>query len=100
MLNLIPTAWRDDRFNEDLEKANTKKKVDLRPEFCGLRCSEEFCKKHGITAYVEEDALDYFKVLNAIMDLLNRRGLLGEVNRTEKMKGRKFNGNDGKNGHQ
>jgi len=85
LLNMIPSSWEDEAFKKEIEKAKIKNKIDVRPEWCGLKATEEFCSKHNISTIKEEDSLDYWKVLKACMNLLDRRGMLSQVNPIEEI---------------
>jgi hypothetical protein len=75
-VNMIPTSWRDEEFLQDLKFAEILIVQDNRPEFCGTLATEEFCLKNNIPLTRETKSFDYFKVFNAVINLLNRRGML------------------------
>lgn len=82
-IHLIPESWKDDKFQEEQDGAIIERKRDLRPSFCGLTASEQFCKTHGITAFEDEKVFDYYKLFQACVNLLSRRGLLSRKHRVE-----------------
>lgn len=90
-VNLLPDSWKDEQFNEDLEKAKTKRKVDKRPQVTAtIRMAEETCNELGIPAFVEEEAIDYYSLFQACINLLDRKKLLSRVRRVEKLEGIDF----------
>lgn len=89
-VHMIPSSWKDEQFRKDMKEAEITVKVDIRPESCGIKASEEFCKLHGIEQYKEELSRDYYKVFQACIDLLNRRGMMGKINRVEELEGIDF----------
>jgi len=88
LLNMIPTPWEDQEFREEIEKAKIQNDVDVRPEWCGLKATKDFCEKHGIGTIKKVDSLDHWKVLKACMNLLFRKGMLSRKTFTEKMTGK------------
>lgn len=93
-VSLIPSEWKDDTFNDALDKSLIEKKVDVRPRFCGQAASLEVCKELGVPAFKIEIKVDYYDRFAACIDLLNRRGLISEKTKTEKVEGVRH-GNDG-----
>lgn len=87
LLALIPDTWKDKEFEDELEKAKVTIKIDVRPMWCGVRGSLEYCKKAGIEPYKYKTSFDSFKVFHACINLLQRRGLMSEVTRIEKTEG-------------
>lgn len=91
--NLLPTRWEDEQFKKDIGEAVTKIKLDVRPKFAGVRMDRELCEKKGIEVEQEVDVLDYFKVLKACIDLLDRLGMLSKREYTEAPTGMPFGEN-------
>ncbi|MCJ7761054.1 hypothetical protein MUP59_07955 [Candidatus Bathyarchaeota archaeon] len=75
-VNHIPTLWRDPEFTQDLQKAQQLIYEDLRPMFCGVPADREYCEEMGIPTERLVRTFDYFKVFNAVVNLLNRRHML------------------------
>jgi len=92
--HMIPASWKDDQFNKDIEDAEITRKIDVRPEFCGVKPSLECCKENGLTAFKDEVILDYYAMFQACIDLLDRRGLTARRTFTEKFTGKVFKGNN------
>lgn len=76
LYNLIPSSWHDESFKKAIEECYFTDKIDLRMEFCGVKPSVEYCKENGITAFKEEKRIEYFNMLNACVNLLERLGVL------------------------
>ena len=87
LVNMIPDSWKDETFKKDMEKARVKRKVDVRPDWCGLRASKEFCEKHGIQSEIEEEVDDWYKAFQACINLLDRRGMLTKNQVIEQLEG-------------
>lgn len=89
-VHLIPEAWKDTKFEDEMKAAQTKTKIDIRPSFCGITASEKFCETHGIKAFREEETFDYYKMFQACINLLNRKKLLSRILRIEQLEGIDF----------
>lgn len=90
-VSIIPSEWKDDKFKEDLDKSFVEKKIDVRPRVAGnIRMSKEACKEIDIPAFKTEKTVDYYLRFQACVDLLNRRGLISEKTKTEKVEGVKY----------
>jgi len=87
---MIPSEWKDPKFNDDLAKSLVETKVDVRPRFCGQPATIEVCKELGIPAFKIETRVDYYFRFQACIDLLNRRGLISQVSRVEKVEGEEY----------
>jgi hypothetical protein len=88
LLGLLPKSWEDEQFKKDLEEATIKNKIDVRPNFCGIRPSIEYCEEYGIPTFKEEIIFDYKKLYRACINLMDRRGLTARREFTEKMTGK------------
>ena len=89
LVNMIPAAWKDKNFEEDLMHASIGIPVNATPAFCEIPASEEYCRKHGIETVTVIKSFDYFKVFNAVINLLNRRHMLLKLQYKEIFTGRK-----------
>jgi len=76
LYNLIPSTWHDEPFKKAIEKCYFTEKVDVRPESCGVPANMEYCEENGIPIFKEEKRIEYFKMLNACVNLLERLGVL------------------------
>lgn len=84
LADLIPVAWEDDQFKDDLKKAIVIERRDVRPIVAGnVRAGEEICKKLGLPIFEETETFDSHKKLHAVVNLLNRRGLYSREEKTE-----------------
>jgi hypothetical protein len=90
LLALIPDNWRDEEFEDELEEAKVTIKIDVRPMWCGVRGSLEYCKEAGIEPYEYKTSFGSFKVFHACINLLQRRGLMSQFTRIEKTEGVEF----------
>jgi len=91
-VHMIPESWKDEQFNEDMDKATIKRKIDIRPKFCGLSATLETCKKLKIEPFMKVTTFDYYDLFQACINLLDRRGLTSRRTFTEKMLGKPFKG--------
>ena len=85
LFNLIPTIWHDEDFRKDVKNAKTTIKVDVRKEWCG--------KKVGEPKFEDEEKIEPYLLVNACVNLLERRELLGKKKATEKVEGVYFEPN-------
>ncbi len=82
--NLVPKSWVDAEYQRELLSVSSKESVDERPEFCGRKFGPLPENVREITVY------DYFGLLNAIVNLLDRRGFITKVRLREIMDGSHF----------
>jgi hypothetical protein len=79
----IPSSWqeRDGKFQDDLGEAIEQVEIVTPIMNCGIPINDD------VVAGTKEikDEIDFRKVFRACMDLLDRRGLLLEADRTEIM---------------
>lgn len=85
LVNMIPSSWKDETFKKDIEAARIKRKVDVRPDWCGLKASKAFCEEHKIQHEKEEEVDDWYRAFQACMNLLARLGMLSKVTRVEEL---------------
>lgn len=90
LVHLMPSRWRDDKFKEDLQKAKAKVQQDIRPVFAGVRMNKDLCRERKIPMTKEGEVIDYFKMLLACIDLLDRLGMLSRRVFTEAPTGMPF----------
>jgi hypothetical protein len=88
---LIPMSIRliDKKYEEELKAATKDKKLDKRPHFGGVPLSEEACKLQGIVPYEMVKVVPPVVKFNAIINLLNRLGVVTKKEYTEKFTGRR-----------
>jgi hypothetical protein len=75
-VNHIPSLWRDKDFEKDLQAAETLIYEDLRPIFCEVPADRKYCEANGIPTERLVKTFNYFKVFNAVINLLNRKHML------------------------
>jgi len=75
---MIPKPWveNDEEWKKDMESAKKKIKVDIRPSFAGVKMNKDLCKAKGIKMSKEVEVVDYFKMLHAVFNKLNRLGMI------------------------
>jgi len=73
-----------------MKKAQIKNEIDVRPSFCGVQPSVEYCNQNGITPFKEEKTFDYYKMFQACINLLDRKKMLSKVVRIEELEGIDF----------
>ena len=73
---MIPDAQRDPEFFEELSNAKYEVMVDVRPVFCEVVASLEYCERKGIQAFKNEIRWGNFAMHHAVFNLLCRRGML------------------------
>ena len=62
---------------------------DLRPVFCDVVADREYCEQNGIPTHRMIKTFDYFKVFNAVINLLNRKHMLTKPQYKEIMTGKR-----------
>ena len=81
-VHLIPETWKDTKWEEEIEKAKTSKEVDARPEWCG--------RKIGTPKIEQQESFDHYKMFQACINLLERKGLVAKVIMTDKITGQRY----------
>jgi len=84
----IPETWRDKQFVDDVNSAVETKMVDVRPKYGETRLNKELCEKYGFKIEEEKAQRDYFKILNAIINLLDRLNMLVRKEKIERSTGK------------
>ncbi|MEM3549937.1 MAG: hypothetical protein QXQ94_07035 [Candidatus Bathyarchaeia archaeon] len=79
LFNMIPKTWYDEKFIKDVKKATFKVKVDVRKEWCGV--------KVGQPKYEKVEEINPYRLVNACVNLLERRELISKKERIEKVEG-------------
>lgn len=82
MKNLFPTSWHDSDWTKEIKECYDKVLIDIRPMFCGIRV--------GPLQVKEDKKLNFGRLLNACVNLLDRRDLLAKKLFTEWRTGRSF----------
>jgi len=84
----IPRSWKDKQFEDDIKGIITERKVPNVIKFCGYHMSKEFMKKHKIPLTKKIRNINYFKMKNAIINLLDRLNMLVRKDKIEMSTGR------------
>jgi len=85
-VHLIPEAWKDEKFKEALDEAKVKQKIDKRPLVAGnIRMSEATCLQLGFQPFEEKEVVDYYKMFQACINLLDRKKMLSRIARIEEL---------------
>ena len=83
LVAMIPDELRDEQFIKELNAARKEILMDVRPVFCTVKASVEYCERKGIPAFIKEHRIEYFKMYHAVFDLLMRKGMLMRTETTE-----------------
>lgn len=94
LIRLIPNSWKDKEFHKARQSAEITKYIDVRPTFCEKPATLEWCKENGIQPYKKQITYNYYILLSAAIDLLDRRHLLTRREYVEKFTGRRAEGSD------
>lgn len=87
LAGMIPSRWEDEQYQKDRDASTEEYEVDNRPTFAGVPSSNQFCEDRGIPLTRTETRKNYFKLLHAVIDLLERRGMLSRRQFTEQPTG-------------
>lgn len=90
LLHLIPNYLRDEAFEKELEEAKITETVDLRPSFGGVSLDDKVCEELGLPVSEKKEKDDPYKILLAIMNLLQRRKMLLRTQWIEEITGLPF----------
>lgn len=88
LLTDLPDTWKDEQFEEELTKVLRKKTIDTRPMNAGVKMSKAACERMGIATTRTIKQVNYFRLKNAIIDLLDRRAMLIRKEKIEFSTGR------------
>lgn len=84
----IPRSWKDEEFLTDIKGLITEKKVPNVIKFCRVVMSKEFMKRHKIPLTKKKREVDYFRLKNAIINLLDRLNMLVRKDKIEMSTGK------------
>lgn len=87
LVAMIPDELRDPEFYEELKKASQAAYLDIRPVFCGVKASVDYCKRKGIPTVLKSVQLNYFDMYHAVFNLLMRKHMLLKIQPKEIMTG-------------
>jgi len=85
LVNMIPKPWieQDEEWKKDVEEAKKVVTVDIRPSFAMVKMNKDLCKAKGIEITKDVEVIDYFKLLHAVFNKLNRLGMISRREWTE-----------------
>ncbi|MBA7490184.1 hypothetical protein ES702_00719 [subsurface metagenome] len=84
----IPRSWKDETFQKDVEKIITEKEIPNIIKWCGITMSKEYMEKNDIPLIKKVKTVNYFKLKNAIINLLDRLNMLVRKDKIEYSTGR------------
>jgi hypothetical protein len=76
LLTGIPDSWKDREFEIEMKSVIKHRRIDVRPSFAGYKLSIKHCIENKIPHIMLKPQIDYFKLKNAIINLLDRLDLL------------------------
>jgi len=91
ILNLfydIPDSWYNDDFVKDIEGVITTKEVPNIIKFCNTTLSQEYMKQQGIPLTKKVKSVNFFKMKNAIINLLDSLNMLVRKDKIERSTGK------------
>jgi len=86
-VSMVPKTWQDEDYQSELKEAIKIIKVDIRPTFATIPLKMEICKEKNIPIFQEREQKHYFKMLNCVINLLDRRGMISRKEFLEKATG-------------
>ena len=93
LVELIPDSWKDEDWKKDEKEADVEEIFDVGPRVAGsTRMNEATCKSLGIPKWKIVKTKDANKMFHACINLLDRRGIISKVSRTEKVFGEEWDG--------
>jgi len=87
LVAMIPDELRDDQFIKELNAARKEIMMDVRPVFCTVKASVEYCERKGIPAFIKVPQLNCFEMYHAVFNLLMRKHMLLQAQPKEIMTG-------------
>lgn len=87
LVAMVPDELRDEKFKEELKAATKVLVFDVRPVFCEVKASVEYCQRKGIPITQTIQRLDYFGMYHAVFNLLERKNMLFKKQPKEIMTG-------------
>lgn len=88
LLNDIPNTWYDNEFEKDIKNVTREREVPNVIEFCGVPLSKKYMKKHNIPLTKKIPDVNFFKLKNAIINVLDRRNMLVRKDKIEMSTGK------------
>jgi len=94
LVALIPDGLRDQKFYDEMAAAKRVTMLDVRPVYCGVKASEDFCRRKGLPLIQRIETFDYLQVLHATINLLMRAKMLLRIQPKEIFTGLKARGEE------
>ena len=94
LVAMIPDELRDPLFWKELKDSQKEIMRDVRPTFCGVKASLEYCKRKKILAYIKVPQINYFDMYHAVFNLLMRKNMLLKTQTRELMGGTRATGKE------
>lgn len=88
LLNDIPNTWYDKEFEKDIKNVTKEREVPNVIEFCGVSLSKKYMEKHDIPLTKKIPDVNFFRLKNAIINLLDRRNMLVRKDKIEMSTGK------------
>jgi len=86
-LNDIPSSWYDPQFEKDIDGVVKEKEIPNVIKFCGVIMSKAYMEKHDVPLTKKVTDVDFFRLKNAIVNLLDRRNMLVRKDKIEQSTG-------------
>lgn len=90
----IPVFWMDVEYLDDVENCLMTVNVDIRPTCCGIPLDRETCKAENIPMFKTQEYVDYERLQQAIINLLDRRAMLVRKEKIEWSTGKNLKGEE------
>jgi len=84
----IPETWKDKQFIDDINASKESKIVDVRPRFGKIPLDKELCKEYGLKIKEKVEYINYLKIVQAIINLMDRLNMLVRKDKIEKSTGK------------
>lgn len=84
----IPDTWKSKEFDDEINNAKEIKTYDVRPRYGTIPLDIKICKKMDIKIYEKREEINYFKIYHAIINLLDRLGMLVRKEKIERSTGK------------
>ena len=94
LVAMIPDELRDPLFWKELKDSQKEIRIDVRPIFCGVKASLEYCRRKKIPAFTKIPQLNYFAMYHAVFNLLMRKNMLLKTQTRELMGGIRATGKE------
>lgn len=76
LVHQIPDLYKDEAFKKEIKAAVLEIRKDIRPKFGGISMDDDVCKELGIPTMEKVIERDPWAMLQAVINLLQRRSML------------------------